>query len=98
MNIYVSNLGFNVTEEELKKLFAEHGQVSSVKLITDYNTGSSRGFAFIEMPNDSEGEKAISKLNNFSVNNRNMSVQIARPKEDKPKRNNYPERDGFKKF
>jgi len=92
MNIYVSNLGFNVTEEDLKKLFSEFGQVSSTKVITDYNTGTSRGFAFIEMPNDNEGAKAINKLNNKEVNGRNMSVQVARPKEDRPKRNNYPER------
>lgn len=86
MNIYVSNLGFNVTEEDLRKLFSQYGQVSSVKVITDYNTGQSRGFAFIEMPNNGEGEKAISKLNNSDLNNRSISVQVARPKEDKSKR------------
>jgi RNA recognition motif-containing protein len=97
MNLYVSNLDFKVTEEDLKKLFAQHGQVTSVKLITDYNTGASRGFAFIEMQNDAEGEKAISKLNGTELQNRSLSVQQARPKEDKPKRIN-PERDGYKRF
>lgn len=99
MNLYVSNLGFNVTEEELRSLFTQHGQVSSAKIITDYNTGQSRGFAFVEMPNDAEAQNAINKLNNHEVNNRALSVQVARPKEDKPKRNNnYPERDGFKRY
>jgi RNA recognition motif-containing protein len=98
MNLYVSNLGFNVTEQELKNLFAQHGQVSSVKIITDYNTGQSRGFGFVEMANDSEAEKAMTKLNNTEINNRSISVQVARPKEDKPKKSNYPERDGFKRY
>ena len=98
MNLYVSNLGFGVTEKALKDLFSQHGQVSSAKVITDYNTGQSRGFAFVEMPNDAEAEKAISKLHNTEVDNRTISVVIARPKEDKPKKNNYPERDGFKRF
>ena len=89
MNLYVSNLGYDVTEPELKKLFSEYGIVNSVRIITDYNTGSSRGFAFIDMPNDSEAEKAMSKLNSKEMNSRAMSVQIARPKEDKGKKSNY---------
>jgi RNA recognition motif-containing protein len=98
MNLYVSNLGFNVTEEDLKNLFGQHGQVSSAKIITDYNTGQSRGFAFVEMPNDAEGQAAMGQLDNSAMNDRNISVQVARPKEDRPKRNNYPERDGYKRF
>jgi RNA recognition motif-containing protein len=98
MNLYVSNLGFSVTEEELKALFTQHGQVSSAKVITDYNSGQSRGFAFVEMPNDEEAQAAINKLNNTDLNSRQISVQVARPKEDKPKRNNYPERDGYKRY
>jgi RNA recognition motif-containing protein len=98
MNIYVSNLGFNVTEEDLKKLFSQFGQVGSVKLITDYNTGQSRGFAFVDMPNNSEGEKAIAKLNNSELNSRSISVQVARPKEEKPKRSNFQERNGNNKW
>ncbi|MFL5789654.1 MAG: RNA recognition motif domain-containing protein [Flavisolibacter sp.] len=89
MNLYVSNLGYDVTEPELKKLFSEYGIVNSVRIITDYNTGSSRGFAFIDMPNDSEAEKAMSKLNSKEMNSRAMSVQVARPKEDKGKKSNY---------
>ena len=98
MNLYVSNLGFSVTEEELKALFNQHAQVSSAKVITDYNSGKSRGFAFVEMPNDEEAQAAINKLNNTDLNSRQISVQVARPKEDKPKRNNYPERDGYKRY
>jgi len=98
MNIYVSNLGFNVTEEDLKKLFSQFGQVGSVKLITDYNTGQSRGFAFVDMPNNGEGEKAIAKLNNSELNSRSISVQVARPKEEKPKRSNFQERNGNNKW
>ena len=89
MNLYVSNLGYDVTEPELKKLFSEYGIVNSVRIITDYNTGSSRGFAFVDMPNDSEAEKAMSKLNSKEMNSRAMSVQVARPKEDKGKKSNY---------
>ena len=98
MNLYVSNLGFSVTEKALKDLFSQHGQVSSAKVITDYNTGQSRGFAFVEMPNDAEAEKAISKLNNTDLDSRTISVVVARPKEDKPRKSNFPERDGFKRF
>ena len=97
MNLYVSNLDFNVTEEDLKKLFTPHGEVSSVKIITDYNTGRSRGFAFVEMPNDREGQKAIEKVNNALLNNRPVSVQLARPKEEKPKGNFSPERGGYRR-
>jgi RNA recognition motif-containing protein len=89
MNLYIANLSFDVTEDVLRKLFGEQGQVSSVKIITDYNTGQSRGFAFLEMTNDSDAEKAIAKLNNAPLNGRNISVQVARPKEDKPRRNNF---------
>ncbi|MBD0277392.1 MAG: RNA-binding protein [Bacteroidota bacterium] len=103
MNLYVSNLDFTVTEKDLKDLFVQQGEVSSVKVITDYNTGRSRGFAFVEMPNDNEGKKAIEKINGKTLNNRTIAVQEARPKEEKQKRNNYPDqnsysgRDGFRR-
>lgn len=98
MNIYVSNLDPKVTEQDLKDLITPHGPVSSVKVITDYNTGVSRGFAFVEMPNDGDGEKLISTLNGTDFNNRSISLQVARPREERPKGNNYPERDGYKRF
>lgn len=83
MNIYVSNLSYQVTEQDLKKLFSQHGEVSSVKVITDFNTGASRGFAFLEMPNDAEGQTAIAKLNGTDFNGRALSAQVAIPKEER---------------
>ena len=82
MNLYVSVFDINITEEELRKLFSEYGVISSVKLITDYNTGQSRGFAFIEMPDDTDALKAISQLDKSVQNDKTMSVQTARPKEE----------------
>ncbi len=79
MNIYVSNLGFQVNEEDLKSLFAEFGDVSSVKVITDRETGRSRGFAFVEM-SDQGGAEAIKKLDGRQVDGRAISVSVAKPK------------------
>lgn len=79
MNIYVSNLGFQVNEEDLKSLFAEFGDVSSVKVITDRETGRSRGFAFVEM-SDAGGAEAIKKLDGRQVDGRAISVSVAKPK------------------
>jgi RNA recognition motif-containing protein len=79
MNIYVSNLGFQVNEEDLKSLFAEFGDVSSVKVITDRETGRSRGFAFVEM-DDQGGGEAIKKLDGRQVDGRAISVSVAKPK------------------
>lgn len=92
MNIYVSNLGFNVKDEDLKGLFTQHGEVSSAKVIMDNFSGQSRGFAFVEMPNDEEGQKAIDQLNNTELSSRTISVQVARPKEDR--KGSYPARNG----
>jgi len=91
MNIYVSNLGFHVGDEDLKGLFAAYGEVSSAKVVFDRETNKSRGFGFVEMPNNEEGETAIQKLNGSLVQGRSMNVNIARPKE-KPafkKNNNF---------
>lgn len=97
MNIYVSNLGFDVTDEDLKQLFAPHGEVSSAKIINDKFTGYSRGFAFVDMPNDSEGQAAIDKVNNTELNNRTISAQVAKPREER-RQGSYPVRGSFKKF
>ncbi|MEP6465159.1 MAG: RNA-binding protein [Parafilimonas sp.] len=91
MNIYVSNLGFHVGNEDLKGLFAAHGEVSSAKVITDRETSRSKGFGFVEMPNDAEGEEAIKKLNGFVVEGRSMNVNIARAKEQ----SGYKKSDNF---
>lgn len=88
MNIYVSNLSFSVQDEDLKEFFAEYGEVTSAKVITDKFTGKSRGFGFVEMSDNEASKKAISELNNASVDGRNLNVTEAKPKEDRPARNN----------
>ena len=81
MNIYVGNLSYSMSEDELRDAFAAHGEVSSVKILTDRETGRSRGFGFVEMPNAAEGEKAISQLNGKEVGGRALRVNEARPRE-----------------
>lgn len=83
MNIYVSNLGFGIQDEELKKLFSQYGVVSSAKVITDRETGRSKGFGFIEMDNDSEARDAIAQLDQFTVDGRQLKVSEARPKTER---------------
>ena len=86
MNMYVSNLSFNTTEDDLNKLFSQFGKVSSAKIINDRDTGRSRGFAFVEMDSDEEANKAIAGLNNKEVEGRAMSVSVAKPKKTDNKR------------
>src|SRR5512136_3247196 len=81
--IYVGNLSFATTEEELKELFSQAGTVASTALIKDRDTGQSKGFAFIEMSNQSEAEKAIQMFNSYSLANRPLKVNLARPKEER---------------
>jgi RNA recognition motif-containing protein len=83
MNIYVSNLSFNVTDEDLQDYFAEYGEVSSAKVIMDKFTGKSRGFAFVEMPDDEAAKKAIAELDGASVDGRTIGVSVAKPREDR---------------
>ncbi len=83
MNIYVSNLSFNTGDAELKELFASHGEVTSAKVITDRDTGNSRGFGFVEMASEEEGNSAIKALDNKQVEGRNMSVSVARQKTER---------------
>lgn len=92
MNIYVSNLGFNVQDDDLKGLFADHGAVSSAKVIMDKFTNQSRGFGFVEMPDDNAGQKAIKELNGIMVDGRSIKVSEARPKEDRGSRDFKPRR------
>lgn len=80
MNMYVSNLGFHVSDADLRKLFEQYGNVSSAKVITDRETGRSRGFGFVEMGAVSEANEAMSKLNNKEVEGRAISISIAREK------------------
>ncbi len=83
MNIYVSNLSFHTTEEDLKNLFAKFGTVSSAKIIMDKATNRSRGFGFVEMPSEAEGREAIQGLNSKEIEGRAMSVSVAREREDR---------------
>jgi len=79
MNIYVRNLNFSLTEDELREVFAQFGAVDSVKIIKDKFTGRAKGFGFVEMPNEQEGNAAIEKLNGTDVKGRNMFVDKANP-------------------
>lgn len=82
MNIYVGNLAFDATEDEIRQLFTEYGKVSSVALIKDKFTGQPRGFGFVEMPDDTEANKAIAALNGREFRRRALTVNQARPREE----------------
>ena len=89
MNIYVGNLSYEITDDEVKDLFSPHGEISSVSIIKDKQSGQSKGFGFVEMPNQAEAEEAIKALNESEVKGRNIKVNQARPKEERPKRRAY---------
>ncbi|MDR3268502.1 MAG: RNA-binding protein [Tannerella sp.] len=88
MNIYISNLSFNVEDSDLRQLFEEYGEVTSAKVITDKFTGRSRGFGFVEMSDNDASLKAISELNQFEYDGKVITVNEARPREDRPKTSN----------
>jgi RNA recognition motif-containing protein len=83
MNIYVGNLSWQTTEDQLRDLFQAYGEVSSVNIIKDKYTGASRGFGFVEMSSDSDGQAAIQALNESEFDGRSIKVNIARPREDR---------------
>lgn len=83
MNIYVSNLGFGVQNEDLKKLFTPYGEVSSVNVIMDKVTNRSKGFGFVDMPNTEAAETAIKELNGVSLEGRTLKVNEAKPREER---------------
>jgi RNA recognition motif-containing protein len=85
MNIYVANIPFKASEDELKELFEQHGEVSSVKIILDKETNRSRGFGFVEMADDASAKQAISELNGYSFLGKDLVVNEARPKSDSPR-------------
>ncbi|HJS53705.1 MAG TPA: RNA-binding protein [Chitinophagaceae bacterium] len=87
MNIYVSNLSFNVQDEDLKSYFADYGEVASAKVITDKETGRSRGFGFVEMPDDAVAQKAITELDGATVDGRAIKVTVAKPREERSNNN-----------
>ena len=80
MNIFVAKLNFKTRKEDLEKAFCQFGQVSSAKIVTDRDTGRSKGFGFVEMPNDEEGNKAIAALNETELDGRVIVVKPANPK------------------
>jgi RNA recognition motif-containing protein len=83
MNIYVGNLSYGMSEDELRDAFSAFGEVSSVKILMDRETGRSRGFGFVEMPNSSEAETAIAQLNGKEVSGRALRINEARPREQR---------------
>lgn len=86
MNIFVSNLSYNVQDEDLREFFSPYGEVTSAKVITDKFTGKSRGFGFVEMSDDAAAQKAIAELDNGTVDGRTIKVAEAKPREDRPAR------------
>jgi RNA recognition motif-containing protein len=87
MNIYVSNLSFNVQDEYLRDFFTPYGEVSSAKIINDRETGRSRGFGFVEMSDDAAAQKAVAELNEAIIDGRTIKVMEAKPKDGRPARN-----------
>lgn len=90
MNIYVSNLSFSVQDEDLKDFFAEYGEVSSAKVIKDKFTNRSKGFGFVEMPDDTAAQKAITELDGGVVEGRAIKVMVAKPREERSNNNRKP--------
>lgn len=86
MNIYVGNLAYSVTEEELREAFGAYGEISSCSLISDKFTGQSKGFGFVEMANNSEADAAIKALNETPLKGRNIKVNQAKPRGERPSR------------
>ncbi len=85
MKIYVGNLSWNADESDLRDAFSAHGEVTSVQIITDRESGRSRGFAFVEMENDAEAQEAISAVNNKEIDGRPVKVNEAKPRNEKPR-------------
>ena len=83
MNIYVGNMSYTTTEEELRGLFEEHGQVDAVRVITDRDTGRPKGFAFVEMADDDEARAAMEALNGKDIGGRTLTVNEARPRTER---------------
>ena len=94
-NIYVGNLSFDATEDQVRSLFEAYGAVEKVSIITDRDSGQSRGFAFVEMPDDEAATKAMEGLNGTNLGGRNLTVNEARPKTDRPRREGGGGRGGY---
>ena len=86
MNLYISNLSYNITDADLRELFADYGEITSAKVITDRETGRSRGFGFVELSDDELAKKAIEELNQASYDEKIINVTEARPREERSDR------------
>ncbi len=87
MQIYVGNISYTTTEESLENLFSQYGEVESVKIITDRETGRAKGFGFITMNDDAAAQNAIDELNEKEFEGRTLRINEARPREERPRRN-----------
>ncbi len=85
MNLYVGNMPYSMTEAELKETFGAHGAVASARLVMDRETGRAKGFAFVEMPDDNEAKAAIAAINGTKIGGRELVVNEARPREERPR-------------
>ena len=94
MNIYVGNLPYSTDRDELKSTFGAFGEVSTARIVTDRESGKSKGFGFVEMPNDNEARQAIEELNGKEIGGRKAVVNDARPREERPRGNFGGERRG----
>ncbi len=86
MNIFIAGLSYNISDSDLGELFAEYGEISSAKVITDRETGRSKGYGFVELADEAAGNKAIEELNGAEVDGKAISVSVARPRSEAPRR------------
>lgn len=91
--LFVGNLNYSVTSDQLQQLFAQAGNVISCQVLTDRMTGRSRGFGFVEMSTDEESQKAVDQFNGYEMDGRKLVVNVARPREDRPQQGGYDRRD-----
>ena len=92
MNIYISGLSYGINDADLNELFSAYGETSSAKVIMDRESGRSRGFGFVEMTSDTDGQKAINELNGAEYDQKTISVSVARPREERRRNNGYNSR------
>lgn len=95
MNIYISNLSYGVSDADLSELFKEYGEISSAKVITDRETGKSRGFGFVEIADDAQGQKAIDELNQAEYDGKVINVTVAKPRTERTGGNGGGNRGNF---
>ncbi len=94
--LFVGGLPYSLSDSQLEEMFAPLGNVASAKVITDRETGQSKGFGFVEMENDKEADEAIAKLNGTEVEGRKISVNVARPREERPRFDDRGSRGGYR--